>query len=189
MTKKKIILMASGSGSNVQQIYEYFKNSDAVEIAMIITNKQNAGVISRMEYAKIPILWIPKQYINSEEFIELLKSADLIVLAGFLLKIPEKMAQVFDKKIVNIHPSLLPKYGGKGMYGHYVHEAVIQNNEKQSGITIHFVNQNYDEGQIIAQFHCEINDSDTPETLSKKIQNLEHLHFPKTIEKILFGIF
>lgn len=189
MTKKKIILMASGSGSNVQQIYEYFKNSDAVEIAMIITNKQNAGVISRMEYAKIPILWIPKQYLNSEEFIELLKSADLIVLAGFLLKIPEKMAQVFDKKIVNIHPSLLPKYGGKGMYGHYVHEAVIQNNEKQSGITIHFVNQNYDEGQIIAQFHCEINDSDTPETLSKKIQNLEHLHFPKTIEKILFGIF
>lgn len=189
MTKKKIILMASGSGSNVQQIYEYFKNSDAVEIAMIITNKQNAGVISRMEYAKIPILWIPKQYLNSEEFIELLKSADLIVLAGFLLKIPEKMAQVFDKKIVNIHPSLLPKYGGKGMYGHYVHEAVIQNNEKQSGITIHFVNQHYDEGQIIAQFHCEINDSDTPETLSKKIQNLEHLHFPKTIEKILFGIF
>lgn len=189
MTKKKIILMASGSGSNVQQIYEYFKNSDAVEIAMIITNKQNAGVISRMEYAKIPILWITKQYLNSEEFIELLKSADLIVLAGFLLKIPEKMAQVFDKKIVNIHPSLLPKYGGKGMYGHYVHEAVIQNNEKQSGITIHFVNQHYDEGQIIAQFHCEINDSDTPETLSKKIQNLEHLHFPKTIEKILFGIF
>jgi phosphoribosylglycinamide formyltransferase-1 len=188
MTKKKIILMASGSGSNVQQIYEYFKNSDAVEIAMIITNKQNAGVIARMEYAKIPILWIPKHYLNSEDFIQLLKTADLIVLAGFLLKIPEQMAQVFDKKIINIHPALLPKYGGKGMYGHFVHEAVIQNKEKESGITIHYVNQHYDEGQIIAQFQCEINDTDTPETLSKKIQNLEHLHFPKTIEVLLLGV-
>lgn len=181
----KIVILASGAGSNANKIIEYFSNKN-VQICLIATNNKNAGVINIANNNKIPIYLINRDNFESD-FLDNLKNInpDLIILAGFLWKIPQTIINSFNNKIVNIHPSLLPKFGGKGMYGHFVHEAVFNSKEKESGITIHYVNENYDEGQIIRQFKVDLIESDTPLDIESKVRNLEIEYFAKTIEEIL----
>jgi len=181
----KIVILASGSGSNANKIIQHFSNKN-VEISLIATNNKNAGVIDIANNNKIPTYLISKD--NFElDFLDSLKSInpDLIILAGFLWRVPKKIINSFNNKIINIHPSLLPKFGGKGMYGHFVHEAVFNSKEKESGITIHYVNENYDEGQIIKQFKVDIVETDTPSDIESKVRSLEIEYFAKTIEEIL----
>ena len=185
---KRIVLFASGSGSNVENIVRYFDDSSSVSVEAVLTNKRDAYVIDRCNSLNINALYFNRQAFSRSDFIlNLLKSInpDLIVLAGFLWKIPEKIVAAFEGKIINIHPALLPKYGGKGMYGMKVHEAVKSNNEQESGITIHFVNENYDEGSIIFQARVEVAETDSPEDIAGKVHQLEYEHFPKVIEQLL----
>ena len=185
---KKIAIFASGEGTNAQNIIRYFKSSTSAKIALVVSNKPTANVLNRATDAGIETLLIDRNtFYQSNYTIEQLKGAkiDLIVLAGFLWMIPEALIKEFPNKIVNIHPALLPKFGGQGMYGIKVHQAVIEANEQQSGISIHYVNEHYDEGEIIAQYTCFIQPDDTPETLAQKIHQLEYEYFPKTIEKLL----
>lgn len=187
---KKIVIFASGSGSNAERIYEYFTDNQEVEVSLILSNNPQAGVLDRAKRLKIPYIVFDRISFYKTDFIKnLIKeiNPDAIILAGFLWKFPENIIIDFPNKIINIHPSLLPKYGGKGMYGMNVHRAVIENAENQSGITIHFVNEHYDEGKIIAQYRTEILPEDTAETLAQKIHLLEYEHFPKTIEAFLYG--
>ncbi|MDR0364274.1 MAG: phosphoribosylglycinamide formyltransferase [Bacteroidales bacterium] len=186
---KRIAIFASGNGSNAQRIAEYFADNANVEIALILSNKKDAFVLERAKTLQIPAFYFPKsQFLSGKDIIALLESyqIDLIVLAGFLLLIPKSIIDAFPNQIVNIHPALLPKYGGKGMFGNHVHEAVITSNEKESGITIHFVNEKYDDGTYIFQATCDISPTDTPDSLAQKIHALEHEHLPKIIEKLLF---
>jgi len=188
MTKKRIAIFASGSGSNAEKITEFFIDSTEVEISLILSNNPQAGVIARARKFQIPVvLFDKKTFYETEKIIQLLKQQhiDLIVLAGFMMLIPETMVKGFPDKIVNIHPALLPKYGGKGMYGHFVHEAVVAAKESQSGITIHYVNEHYDEGAIIFQAICLVSPTDTPEDVAQKVQMLEHQHYPEVIAQIL----
>ncbi|MBS1636040.1 MAG: phosphoribosylglycinamide formyltransferase [Bacteroidetes bacterium] len=182
-------IFASGEGTNAENLFRYFQNDPRIKIKLVITNRDDAGIVARAEAFRKNVQIISKQALEgyTDQIIEFLKTEkiDLIILAGFLLKIPEAMVKAFPGKIVNIHPSLLPKYGGKGMYGHKVHEAVIQNHETESGITIHFVNEEYDKGEIILQARCTVESHDTPESLSQKVRSLEHEYFPKAIEKLL----
>jgi formyltetrahydrofolate-dependent phosphoribosylglycinamide formyltransferase len=183
-----IAIFASGAGSNAKKIIEHFKNNDHIKIRLVITNKANAGVLSIARENNIEYLLLPKsQMLADEHFLGELKKRkiDIIVLAGFLLKIPAGLIHAYPKKIINIHPALLPAYGGKGMYGMHVHEAVISNKEKQSGITIHYVDEIYDHGEIIFQSTCDIRPGDTAEDLAHKIQAMEHRHYPAVIEGIL----
>lgn len=184
---KNILLMASGGGSNVKAILQYFKNSDKVHFPLIITNKKDAGVIDIAKENMINILIVNKEIFEEESFIDTLDfyKIDLIVLAGFLWKIPNYMIANYHDRIVNIHPALLPKYGGKGMYGHFVHEAVKANNESESGITIHLVNQNYDEGRILLQKKILIHKEDDAETIAKNVLALEHTWYAKVIESLI----
>lgn len=185
---KKIAVFASGSGSNAENIYEYFKGNDAVEVALILTNNHNAGVIERAKRLAIPYhVFNRNDFTQSNSIVDLLKEKhiDLVVLAGFLWLIPENLIDAYPNKIVNIHPALLPKYGGKGMYGDNVHKAVVAAQEKETGITIHFVNQHYDEGKIIFQAKCEVLPSDNYEDVANKIHALEYAHFPKVIEEVM----
>jgi len=185
---KRIVIFASGSGSNAQRIAEYFSASDTARVVMIFSNRADAYVLQRACRMNIPAVVFNKAdfYENDLIYHHLFDvNPDLIVLAGFLWKVPEKIVQAFPKRIINIHPALLPKYGGKGMYGDHVHRAVIENREKESGITIHYVNENYDEGAIILQIRCEIDAGDTHEILAEKVHALEYEHYPKTIEMIL----
>lgn len=186
---KKIVIFASGSGSNAQRIYEYFSENKNIEISLILSNNPKAGVLERVKKMSIPYIVFDRICFYKSPYIDtILKNIqpDLIVLAGFLWKFPEEIINNFQNKIINIHPSLLPKYGGKGMYGMNVHSAVIENKEKESGITIHYVNEHYDQGEIILQEKTEILETDTPESLAQKIHLLEYEHFPKVIENILF---
>ncbi len=182
-------IFASGEGTNADNLITYFKNDTRIKIKLVITNRDDAGVIQKAEAHKKTVQIISKDALNNytDQIIEFLRTEkiDLIILAGFLLKIPEKLVAAFPNKIVNIHPALLPNYGGKGMYGMKVHQAVIGNKDKESGISVHFVNEEYDKGAIILQVKCGIDDSDTAETLAKKIHQLEYTHFPKAIEKLL----
>lgn len=184
---KNIVLFASGAGSNVQAIVDYFEQKNTVKPVLVVCNKPEAGVLNIAAKHHIPTLLIDREIFKSEQFSEQLMTykPDLLVLAGFLWKIPEEVVKAFPNQIINIHPALLPKYGGKGMYGAKVHQAVIDNKEKESGITIHYVNEQYDEGNTIIQAHCSINDGDTPETLAQKIHQLEHHFFPRTIDFLL----
>ena len=185
---KKLAIFGSGAGSNAENICNYFVGSTDVEVVFICTNNKNAFIVSRAEKLKIPIVYATKDdLINFSDLHKTLQyyNVDYIILAGFLLKLPFKIVNSYPKKIINIHPSLLPKYGGKGMYGINVHKAVLENNESESGITIHFVNQNYDEGEIILQKTCAISASETAESLEKRIHALELNFFPETIEKIV----
>lgn len=184
----QIAIFASGSGTNAQRIIEYFKNSKNINISCVLTNNKNAFVIERCKNLNVKCLIFNKsEFYDEQYFSSLLKEngVDFIVLAGFLWLIPKYLIKNYKNKIINIHPALLPKYGGKGMYGENVHKAVIENNENESGITIHFVNENYDEGGIIFQAKCNIEINDSPEILAKKIHELEYLHFPLVIEKLL----
>ncbi|MBV6485994.1 MAG: Phosphoribosylglycinamide formyltransferase [Flavobacteriales bacterium] len=186
---KRIAIFASGSGSNAENIYDYFKANDKVEVSLILTNNSTAKVIERANRLAIPCEILDRQqFYETTKIVDLLKSknVDLIVLAGFLWLIPEQLVKAFPDKIINIHPALLPKYGGKGMYGDKVHETVVANNEKESGITIHYVNEKYDEGNIIFQAKCEVLASDNASDLAKKVHALEYQHFPVVIEKLLF---
>ncbi len=185
---KNIAIFASGEGTNAQTIIDFFKSSKSIKIALVVSNKSMANVLNRAKNNQIPTLVIDKHsFCETNEVIAVLKNAniDLIVLAGFLWMIPENLINAFPNKIVNIHPALLPKFGGKGMYGMNVHKAVIDAKEKESGISIHFVNEHYDEGKIIAQYKCEVKENDTAEDLAKKIHQLEYTFFPKTIEGLL----
>jgi phosphoribosylglycinamide formyltransferase-1 len=185
---KYIVIFASGSGTNVQQITEYFLPADDVRVIRVYVNRSDAGVLQRAKNLDIPaVIFNRDDFYATDSILDQLEGLhpDLIVLAGFLWMVPPKIINAFPKKIINIHPALLPKYGGKGMYGSHVHRAVLENREKESGITIHYVNENYDEGNIIMQAKCPVEADDTPETLAKKIHALEYRYYPKTIERIL----
>jgi phosphoribosylglycinamide formyltransferase-1 len=196
-----VAIFASGAGSNARKIIEYFENqyvsefvsgakaSRPIKVSLIVCNVPTAGVLEIAKEKGIPTLLINKPEFTSGGYVESLKNADIefIVLAGFLWKVPEVLVNAFPKAIVNIHPALLPNYGGKGMYGSRVHEAVITAGESKSGITIHWVDANYDEGDIIFQAECAISSGDTPEVLAQKIHALEHQHFAPVIEKLLRG--
>jgi phosphoribosylglycinamide formyltransferase-1 len=187
-TKKQIAIFASGSGSNAERLVHMSRENElAYEVKLIVTSSAKAGVIERAHRLGIPVfVWDAADIAGSENFISFLKKneIDFIILAGYLKKIEASLIHSFENKIVNIHPSLLPKYGGKGMYGHHVHEAVIAAKESESGITIHFVNEHYDEGKVIAQFTCALGAADTVESLQKKIQTLEHENFYQTVHNI-----
>lgn len=188
MNSKKIILFASGSGSNFKKICEYFKNDNTVSIELLISNNPKAKALQIAESFNIKTLVIDKQsfYDSDKALINVLKiNPSLIVLAGFLWKIPSAFIAKFANKIINIHPALLPKFGGKGMYGMHVHNAVIINKEIESGITIHYVNENYDEGSIIFQKKIKILKSEDSLEISKRILKLEHEFFPIIIQKVL----
>ena len=183
---KKLAIFASGSGSNTKNICNYFAESSDIKVVLICTNRQDALVVKRANKLNIPVYIFSKSELNN--FVDLHKKlqnieVDVIILAGFLLKLPAIMVDSYPNRIINIHPSLLPKYGGKGMYGSNIHRAVIKNKELESGISIHFVNQNYDEGKIILQKKCSISANESVETLMHKIHKLEHNYFPVAIEK------
>ena len=184
-----VAIFASGEGTNAENLFTYFANDTRIKIKLVITNKDDAGIVTRAEKYKKTVQIVSKQALENytHQLIEFLKleNINLIVLAGFLLKIPSEFVSAFPNKIINIHPSLLPKYGGKGMYGNNVHQAVLTNNESESGITIHFVNNEYDKGEIILQAKCDVTINDTVETLAGKIQKLEFSNLPKAIERFL----
>ncbi|MEZ5017781.1 MAG: phosphoribosylglycinamide formyltransferase [Flavipsychrobacter sp.] len=184
---QSLIIFASGRGSNAEAIINFFKEKGNVKVSLIVTNKADAGVIEVAEKEHIPFLIVNNQTLGGVLFIDQLRSYNpsLIVLAGFLKKIPDTVLQEFSNKIINIHPSLLPKHGGKGMYGHHVHQSVLDNGDKESGITIHMVNEHYDEGAILTQARCAVTKEDTIDTLAKKVHQLEHFYFPRTIEFLL----
>lgn len=185
--KVRIAIFASGTGSNAQKIIDYFKNSFLAEIALIACNNPKAGVLKIAAAENLPVLFLEKKVFNETGYLTELKSSgiDLIILAGFLWKIPDNLIHAFEDKIINIHPALLPAYGGKGMYGNAVHEAVIAAKEKESGITIHYVDEKYDHGKIIFQAVCAVEKNESAESLSKKIHELEHKFYAPQIEKLI----
>jgi phosphoribosylglycinamide formyltransferase 1 len=183
-----IAIFASGSGTNAENIYDYFQKQKRADISLILTNKSDAFVITRAKKLNIPIFVFNKDdFYNTRKIINILleKKIDLIVLAGFLWLIPENIIKTFEKRIINIHPALLPHFGGKGMFGDYVHKKVIETGQTESGITIHYVNEHYDDGDIIFQAKCNVEKNDTPETLAKKVHQLEYEYYPKIIESLL----
>lgn len=185
--KIQIAVFASGAGSNAQKIIEYFERSETADVALVVCNKKGAGVVNIAAAAGVPVLLIEKEKFQKDGYVVELKEAgiDFIVLAGFLWKIPQPVINAWPRKIVNIHPALLPRYGGKGMYGHYVHESVLNAGDVESGITIHYVDEHYDNGDIIFQTACPIVDGDSAETLAQRIHTLEHLHYPRVIDELL----
>jgi phosphoribosylglycinamide formyltransferase-1 len=185
--KKRMVIFASGAGSNAQKIIDYFKEKTTAEIVLIVSNNPNAGVIEIAAKENIPVLLIEKNQFKESGYLKEIKKTnpDLIILAGFLWKIPQVLIQSFSHKIINIHPALLPAYGGKGMYGNAVHTAVVSAGEKESGITIHFVDEKYDHGQTIFQAKCTLAEEESAESLAKKIHQLEHEYYPRTIERLL----
>jgi phosphoribosylglycinamide formyltransferase-1 len=187
MGEKNIILFASGAGSNAQQIINHFKGDKKINVVLIVCNNPRAGVLQIAAKEKIPVLLIKKDEFEKNAYLSEINNyhPDLIVLAGFLWKIPDILVNNFTGKIINIHPALLPAYGGKGMYGNAVHKAVVNAKEKESGITIHFVDEKYDNGKIIFQTKCSLDANETAESLAQKIHKLEHQYFPLVIDKLL----
>ncbi len=185
---QKIAIFASGSGSNAENIAQYFKGSDQVSIALIVCDNPKAFVLERAKKLNIPTVIINPLQLKDTDYMQSILNEyeiDFIVLAGFLKLIPTHLVKAYPDKIINIHPALLPKYGGKGMYGHHVHEAVVEAKEQETGITVHFVNEHYDEGQIIFQAKCQVSPKDTPDDVADKIHELEMEHFPKVIEDLI----
>lgn len=185
---KNIAIFASGNGSNAEKIIKHFENRADTRVALVLSNNKNAFVIERAKNLGVETVTFSKeQFYKTNEILEILNqhNTNLIVLAGFLWLIPGNLLQNFPKRIINIHPALLPKYGGKGMYGEKVHESVIKNGEVESGITIHFVNEFYDEGQIIFQARCPVEPSETIDSLAIKIHALEHEYFPAVVDNVL----
>jgi len=185
-----IAIFASGAGSNAQKIIDHFRGSDSVSISLIVCNKPGAGVLDIAAHENIPALLINKEsFFRGDAYVNELRKhhIDFIVLAGFLWKIPVALIRAFNGKIINIHPALLPNYGGKGMYGQFVHEAVINNKDRESGISIHYVDEIYDHGKIIFQAKCKVDEADTAATLAQRIHQLEHEHYPVVIERLLEG--
>jgi phosphoribosylglycinamide formyltransferase 1 len=185
---QNLAIFASGTGSNAQNIIDHFRNSAKARVSMIVCNKPGAGVLNIAQKEQIPALLIEKEeFFRGNAYINELKEKhiDLIILAGFLWKIPSALIKAFPHKIINIHPALLPKYGGKGMYGQHVHQAVIDNKEKESGISIHYVDEQYDHGDIIFQATCPVDINATADSLAQCIHQLEHEHYPKIVEKLV----
>jgi len=183
-----VAIFASGTGSNAKKIIDYFKKNDFIKIALIVCNKPGAGVLNIANKENIPALLIEREkFFNGDAYLDILKKhqIDFIVLAGFLWKIPLLLIQEYPNKIINIHPALLPNHGGKNMYGIHVHEAVIASGVKESGISIHYVDEHYDNGDIIFQAKCSVDENETPETLAKKIHLLEYKNYPPTIEEVI----
>lgn len=187
---KRIVIFASGSGTNAENIIKFFNHTKTAKVTQVLCNNEHAKIFERCKKLNINCLHFNKEaFFTSDKILNLLKEqADFIILAGFLWKIPQKIVSAFPNKIINIHPALLPKYGGKGMYGMNVHKAVKENKESETGITIHYVNENYDEGAIIFQAKTALIDEDTPETIAKKIHILEQNYFPSIIESIILEI-
>ena len=185
---KRIVIFASGSGTNAENLIRFFHNRENASVIQILTNNPHAKVLERAKNLKVSALSFNKiAFTETNVVLDILKSSkpDIIILAGFLWKFPESILSEFPDKVINIHPALLPKYGGKGMYGMRVHEAVVSNKEKETGITIHYVNEHYDEGAIIFQAKCDVNPSDTADDVADKIHELEMKHFPKVVGKLL----
>ena len=184
---KRIVIFASGSGSNAENIIKHFNSTKTAIVTHVLSNNQHAKVFDRCERLNVDASLFDRESFSKDDTVLnfLLAEADIIVLAGFLWRIPSKIVDAFPNKIINIHPALLPKYGGKGMYGMNVHNAVKENSETETGITIHYVNENYDEGAIIFQAKTSISSDDTPETIAQKVHELEYKHFPKVIEEVI----
>ncbi len=185
--KKRIAILASGEGTNTERIIRYLSESKTAEVALVVSNNAHAGVLIRA-----PRLGVPAIVLTAQEFADgkasgLLRTQgiDFLVLAGFLLKVPADLLQAYPQRIVNIHPALLPRFGGKGMYGMHVHEAVIASGEKESGITIHYINEHYDEGTILFQATCPVMPDDTPATLANRVHALEYAHYPQVIAQLI----
>lgn len=187
--KQNIIIFVSGNGSNMSQIISHFEENEHISVSHVFSNKKGCLGVKNAEKAGVESIVFSKKELENDDFTAFLTklSPDLIVLAGFLLKVPDSITKAFENKIINVHPALLPKFGGKGMYGKHVHEAVIEAKEKKSGITFHYVNENYDEGNIIKQYECEVSKTDTVSDLQKKIQKLEHNNFCSVIENLLIN--
>ena len=183
-----IAIFASGAGTNAQKIIDHFRNSSLAKVALVVCNKKKAGVLQIAESENIPSLLINREkFFSGNGYLEelLQRKIDFVVLAGFLLKIPLSLLQAYPRRIVNIHPALLPKFGGHGMYGNHVHEAVLAGKEPESGITIHYVDEHYDNGDIILQIKCPVLENDTPESLANRIHQLEHVNYPLVVESLV----
>lgn len=188
MLNARIAILASGSGSNAENIHHYFQQREGIEIVLIVSNRAEAYVHVRAKEMGVPSLTLNKESLQEAGLLlNLMRTykVDFIVLAGYLLRVPADLVEAYPNRIVNIHPALLPKHGGKGMYGHKVHQAVLDAGDEKSGITIHYVNERYDEGQVIFQASCPVLEGDTPDTLASRVHALEYDHFPKVIEKCL----
>ena len=186
----RLAIFASGGGSNAEAIINHFKSHSEVEIALILSNRKKAGVLKRAENHNLESETVNKEQFQNEKYMNQLMEShaiDYIILAGFLLLIPEFLIKKFPNKIINIHPSLLPKFGGKGMYGHHVHQAVFDHNESVSGMTIHLVNEKFDDGKILFQEAVDLAPDDTPDVIATKVLKLEHMHYPRVIEKWVTG--
>lgn len=186
--KKNIVIFASGSGSNAQRLLEHFEHHPEIRVAALFSNNPNAHALKRAETYHVPALLFSRDaFYNSDKVLQQVQAfnPDLIVLAGFLWLVPQNMLQAFPDKIINIHPALLPKYGGKGMHGLHVHSAVVQAGDQESGITIHRINEAYDEGEFILQARCPVLPTDTPEELAARVLQLEHRHLPLVVEQLL----
>ncbi|MFB9057190.1 phosphoribosylglycinamide formyltransferase [Mariniflexile ostreae] len=185
---KRIVIFASGSGSNAENLIKFFQDSKKASVTQVLTNNPTAKVIDRCNTLGVSCLSFNRTaLIKTDDVLNILKAShpDLIVLAGFLWKFPDKILEAFPDRVINIHPALLPKFGGKGMYGMHVHESVVANKETKTGITIHYVNENYDEGAIIFQASCPVSSKDTPKSVANKIHKLEMEHFPKIVAELI----
>ena len=186
--RKKIAILASGSGTNAENLIQYFKNSEEVSIELILSNKSDAYVLQRAKKHHVKSFVFSKNDFNNETgLLKILQNHDIdyVILAGFLLLVPLHIIKYYPNKIINIHPALLPKYGGKGMYGNHVHKTVVENKEIESGITIHLVNEKFDDGKILFQQKCEVNSLDTADSLAAKIHTLEYAYFPEVVENYI----
>lgn len=185
---KNIAIFASGNGTNAENIIRYFQNGGAVRVELVLTNRKSAYVLERARSLKVPFAYLPKEeWEDGGAILSMLRDRriDFIVLAGFLARVPDRILHAYPNKIINIHPSLLPKFGGKGMYGDRVHEAVVAVGEKESGITIHYINEHFDEGEIIAQYRCPVLPEDTAEEVAKKVHALEYHYYPLVIDGLM----
>ncbi|MEM9676188.1 MAG: phosphoribosylglycinamide formyltransferase [Bacteroidota bacterium] len=187
---KNLAVFASGNGTNAEKIFEQFQQHPSVRVSLLLTNNPSAGVIGRAARFRVPVEVFDKSILaKTDDVVKTLKAhqVDWVALAGFMLMVPQNLIDAFPNRIVNIHPALLPAYGGKGMYGMHVHRAVVEAGESSSGITIHYVNECYDEGTIIFQASCPVSSDDTAETLAEKIHQLEHQYYPQIIEELMTG--
>ena len=186
--KARIAIFASGAGTNAENLISYFRTSDVAQVDLVLTNKKEAGVLEKAKALEVPTYVFSKQDLNSSDAVlQTLKdfNIDWIVLAGFLLKVPESLIDAYPYRIINIHPALLPKYGGKGMYGQHVHRAVLEAGERETGISIHFVNEHYDQGAMIAQHKVNLGDEETAESIAAKVHALEYKWFPPIVEETI----
>ncbi|MCH4146976.1 MAG: phosphoribosylglycinamide formyltransferase [Prevotella sp.] len=192
MKKVRLAIFVSGNGTNCENIIRYFANDEAVDVALVVSNKPDAYALVRAKRLGVPTLTVTKEELNAPEFTQQLSDfyhIDLIILGGFLLKVPAHMVEAYDHRMINLHPALLPKYGGKGMYGHHVHEAIKANHEKETGMTVHWVSNDVDGGEIIAQYRTPLTPEDSADDIANKEHELEMQYFPKEIERIISLIF